>query len=90
MQTVQDQNCKDVWIHLISSFQYCIDAILYEYDISLMPYNHFAFEASFKFEATTKWPLQMYTLSPPALFCPENSVCFLRWLHIFKCTSDYI
>ena len=22
------------------------------------------------------------------LFCPENVFCFLRLLHIFKCTSD--
>ena len=28
------------------------------------------------------------TLILPVFFCPENVLCFLRLLHIFKCTSD--
>ena len=26
---------------------------------------------------------------PVTIFCPENAVCFLCLLHIFKCTSDF-
>ena len=29
-------------------------------------------------------------LYPAIIFNPENGVCFLRLLHIFKCTSDQI
>ena len=30
----------------------------------------------------------MLTLSCQYIFCPENVVCFLHLLHVFKCTSD--
>ena len=29
------------------------------------------------------------TLYPPDDFCPENVICLLGLLHIFKCTPDY-
>ena len=37
---------------------------------------------------TTMTPTKLYKIITIIIFCPENVVCFLYLLHIFKCTSD--